>query len=94
MGHSYTPTYRVEYHDNTRPALVNMTSWDRDNGRPTVTNLEKWRVGMNQSFNPGGANWHISEGCGVVAHIHKARIVRQSTGETVAETTMPAFEVV
>ena len=93
MGKSYTPTFRVEYRDNTRKN-GHMT-WDcKRDGRPTVANLEKWRQGYNESFNPGGVNFGVSQAVGVVIHIVSAKLIRQATGETVAETTMPMFEVV
>ena len=92
MGRSVTPTYRVEVQANTR---MDMFSWDcKVNGRATETNLENWRQAYNASFGPGGVNWHVSEASGVVVHISKARLIRQRTGEVVAETNAPLFEVV
>lgn len=96
MGRVITPTYRVE-------AAVNVLGfsffgWDcRINGRPTVKNAEKWRRATNESFQPNGVNWHVSQATGVVPHITQVRIVAQKgprTGEVVAETKMPMFEVV
>ena len=92
MGKSYTPTFRVEYQDNTGS---NHMAWhSKRDGRPTVANLEKWRQEYNKSFNIDGVNFHASMHCGVIIHINKAKLIRQSTGEVVAETVMPVFEVV
>lgn len=96
MGKSYTPTFRVEYRDNTNAQILsfNPMAWDcKMDGRPTVANLEKWRQGYNKSFNPGGVNFHVSKEIGVIIHISNAKLIRQSTGEVVAETAMPMFEV-
>ena len=94
MGKIITPTYRVEYRSNScdrrNPDGRRSMCWS---GRATQARLEQWRRDYNQSFNLGGVNFHISEAQGFVEHISSARIVRQSTGEVVAETTMPAFEV-
>lgn len=94
MGKSYTPTFRVEYRDNASRTTSDMI-WDcKTDGQPTVANLEKWRQGYNRSFNHGGTNYHVSLSIGIIVHINKAWIVRQSTDEIVAATAMPTFEVV
>jgi hypothetical protein len=90
MGRSITPTYRVVYRDNTSLNWRTM-AW---RGKASAERLEQWRLGYNKSFNPGGVNWHVSKGLGVVVHISHARIVRQATAQIVAETKMPMFEVV
>lgn len=88
MGKSHTPTYRVEYVDQTGTHYAIWT------GRATEARLAAWRRRHNDSVQPGGVNWHLSLALGIVPHISYARIVRQSTREVVAEVTMPSFEVV
>jgi hypothetical protein len=63
-------------------------------GRASAKRLEQWRRDYNKSFNPGGVNWHVSQAIGVVLHISHARLVHQATGATVAQVTMPTFEIV
>ena len=104
MAKRYTPKHMVEFeyatpHSNPVPVV-----WKaKEYGAPTSENLEAWRVAMNASFKPGGAN-AVTEG--IVPHISKARIltnrhIGRHRGWTptavrvvVAETTMPMFEVV
>jgi hypothetical protein len=107
MGRIVTPPYRVEYSTNTLlmgkiradgasrvdNRRVLLMSWRKEDGRPSDKTLEVWRVGYNQSFQPGGANAHVSEAFGVVGHIHWARVVRQRDDAVVCEVTMPMFEV-
>jgi hypothetical protein len=91
MGHSTTPTYRVEVNAN-RP--MGMFGWNgRQDGAATEANLEKWRQSYNTSFQVGGVNGPINDG-DIIVHISSARLIRQSTGETVATTNAPAFEIV
>lgn len=93
MGRIVTPTYRVEYRDNSQPQWKPMI-WDcKLYGRPTMANLEAWRQGYNRSFGPDGHNWHVSQAVGYVIHINRARIIRQKSGEIMAAVTMPLFEV-
>lgn len=95
MGRSYTPTYRVEYNDNPfRVAWNGIEAWDcKRYGRPTAKNLTEWRNRRNASMQKGGVNDHIPAALGYIPHISHAKIVRQSTGEVVAEYVMPAFEI-
>jgi len=104
MGKIVTPKHRVEYRDNclalgwTAPDMVSRVdgracytqAWK---GRATQEKLEAWRKAMNASFREGGSNAHIRPR-DTVPHINMARIVNQSTGRVVAETTMPMFEAV
>jgi hypothetical protein len=83
MGRSYTPTFRVEYNGGAQMC------WDsKRDGRPTEANLDAWRDGYNASFQPGGVNGHLAG-----YRIGAARLVRQATGEVVAEVAAPMFEV-
>jgi hypothetical protein len=90
VGKVITPTYRVEYRDNASRSNSSM-AWQ---GRATQKRLEQWRKDYNKSFNHGGANYHVSQALGVVVHISHAWIINQRTGEIVAKTQMPMFEVV
>jgi hypothetical protein len=91
MGKSVTPTYRVEYRDNSQPfGAWHSMIW---RGKATTTRLESWRIEYNKSFGRAGINFHISQSLGFILHISHARIIRQCTGETVTQTTMPMFEV-
>lgn len=108
MGKSYKLAYRVEYRDNDRKhAPDTFRRWEgvthptkvmgwqvKDKGAPNKENLEKWRVAMNDGFNRGGVNYHVSLSAGVLVHISHARIIRQSDGEIMADVTMPMFEVI
>ena len=93
MGKSYTPKYALEIEYSTPHIDVPVATWNvKEYGAPTKENLEAWRVAMNASFKPGGAN-AVTEG--IVPHISKARIVTNGrVRHVVAETTMPMFEVV
>ena len=94
MGRSTTPTYRIEARTNDI-SVINDCVWNsKYHGRANQENLEKWRTILNASFQPGGVNEHIAEARKAVPHIIAAKLIRQSTGEVVAETKMPAFEVV
>lgn len=98
MGRSYTPKYRVEYHNNTDyvdgrvPSMYpQWMHWPRDLGKPSNAKAEKLRCDMNSTFQPGGVNEHVNRN--VTIHIHTLRVIEQATGETVAEANMPMFEV-
>ena len=92
MGRSVTPTYRVEVRANVNMGTT--YTWDgKIHGRANEANLEKWRKALNASFQPKGVNWHVSDSLGVVPHICRATLIRQRTGEVVAEVTAPMFEV-
>ena len=91
MGRSTIPTYRVEVKAN-KP--MGMFGWNgRQDGAATEANLEKWRQSYNTSFQIGGVNGPTSDS-EIIVHISSAKLIRQSTGEVVAEVTGPAFEIV
>ncbi len=91
MGHSTTPTYRVEVEAN-RP--LSTFAWHHhQDGCATEENLEKWRQGYNESFQVGGVNGPRDEN-DIIVHISSARLVRQSTGMLVAEVNAPTFEII
>lgn len=91
MSRSTTPTYRVEVKAN-KP--IGMFGWNgRQDGAATEANLEKWRQSYNTSFQVGGVNGPINDG-DIIVHISSAKLIRQSTGEVVAETKAPAFEII
>ncbi len=101
MGKSYTPKYRVEYRDNTMVVDMHVPtmhpgriSWPSNLGKPTNAKAEDLRRKMNQSFQPGDVNGHVSKSLDVVVHIYRLWVIEQKTGQWVAEANMPAFEVV
>ena len=89
MSRDYTPTYRVEYVMNIGNATM---AWQTHYGRPDKDGLENWRQKYNESFLPGGVN-EPSDKTSIVPHIQSAKLIRQSTGEVVAECYAPMFEV-
>jgi len=99
MAKRHIPKYIVEIEYSTPHSNPVPVAWKaKEYGPPNRDNLEAWRVAMNASFKPGGAN-AVTEG--IVPHISKARItitrrlpLRGFSTFVVAETTMPMFEVV
>jgi hypothetical protein len=97
MGRSYIPTYRIEYRDNTMHPMAgsHIIAYDfKRDGKPTDDKAEAIRKKINSSFAPGGTNYDLSKLHGVLIHVQRLHIVRQSSGETVAKSTAPMFEVV
>lgn len=91
MGRSVTPTFVVNYRDQTG---AHWAVWNTKlNGKPTPENLERWRVGMNDSMKIGGVNEHVSRTLGFLPHISKATIHNQKSGCDVATVKAPLFEV-
>jgi hypothetical protein len=88
MGRIITPKYRVEAQDN-------QGAWQHSvwRGRVSVKALEQWRDGMNQSFQRGGVNEHVSNGLGFVLHYSNCRIVDQRNSNIVAAFRAPMFEI-
>jgi len=93
MGRSVTPTFRAEVKGSGWN--FDMFGWDcKINGRPSQMTVDHYRRSLNESFQPGGVNFHVSDSRGVIAHISTVRVIRQSTGEVVAESNAPLFEVI
>lgn len=94
MGSSYTPTFRIE--TTGSDMAVCPDAWDcKRMGRPSAKNLEAVLVRYLKSCEPGGVNYHLTEMLGHLPNMPTtARVVRQSTGEIVAEWTCPMFYVV
>jgi hypothetical protein len=96
MGKSNTPTFRVEY---TSMTLVtgrkhaNVVSWDvQQDGPANEQSLRGFVRSMEQSTREGGVNAHLG-----AELIVAARLVRQSSGQTVARFkrgTSFSFEVI
>lgn len=86
MGHSITPTYRLEYWDGS----THSQAWQ---GRATVKRLESWVFDYSASLRAGGVNQHISRSLGYIPYPTIAVIVRQSDGERVAEWSAGKFQV-
>lgn len=92
MGRSTAFIYSLDVEANVN---MDMFGWEvKTHGKPTAENAERYRRTMNESFQPNGHNWHISQQMGVVAHLSKVTIVRQRDGKVMAEANAPAFEVV
>ena len=95
MGRTITPTYRVEFKDNVSGHYWNTQAWNgNSDGRATAQNLETWRNRYNKSFQSDGNNFHCSKSVGRIIHISEARLIRQASGDVVATTKMPMFEVI
>jgi len=98
MGHSVTPTFRVEFTEGrTFPQYIgfNCAAWQtKYAGRPTNENLAKYVEAYHESLKPGNTNWHLCKSASHIPYWNKARIIRQKTGEIVAEWNAPAFMVV
>jgi hypothetical protein len=91
MGRSYTPKYRVKV--TAVGAHLTDFIWNREYGRVGEANLKKFVAAYNESFEPGGCNFH-GDGETTVIRITAAVIIRQSDDEVIATYTAPMFEVV
>jgi cell division protein FtsI/penicillin-binding protein 2 len=99
MGKVITPTFRAEYRDqagwhsiawNARAGSTPQTV----HGSPTEANAEKLRRTLNKSFQPTGVNAHVAKVRGYIPHVSRVRVIRQSTGQIMAEAVAPMFEAV
>lgn len=84
---SITPTYRLEVKANVKMTKV----WK---GKVSAALLEKHITDLNQSFMPNGVNAHVRKYTGFVVYVSSAKVIRQSTGDVVAEWKAPAFQVI
>lgn len=99
MGKTFTPTYRLEVTENARKSYTaplrgmhNTFGWKaKEYGKPTTANLEKWITAYHESLKLGGCNEHLSRSLGYLPTLKAAKIIRQSTGEVMAEWNAPAF---
>lgn len=83
MGCTVTPTYVIRITQNYRGS--DTIVWNTKlNGAPTAENLIKWRKAMNESFNLGGVNEHITKSLGHIARITGAALVNQKTCHVIA----------
>lgn len=87
MGRSYTPKYRVKV--TAHGAHLTDFVWNKDYGRANEANLAKFVATYNESFAPGGVNYHG----GTIIRISSAVIIRQADDEVIATYTAPLFEV-
>ena len=102
MGRSTTPKYIVVTRTNDVGHKLTPFAWRTraQYGRPgdgiaNDANLAKFVAGYNKSFEPGGANAHLSDAVGFIVHIHHAAIYENCAGGAmVAEFNSPMFEVV
>ena len=89
MGKSITPTYRLELEGNLRATPM---AWNvKEAGRPTAENLERAVQVLNASYAPAGCNRHVADALEIEPVHTSARIVRQATGQVVAEWRAPSF---
>jgi hypothetical protein len=92
MSSTHTPTFRVELHESSidRPGVrysPTMTPWPTKHaGRPTDATLAAYVESLEESTLPGGVNDHLGR-----TVVNRARVIRQATGELVAEYAAPAF---
>lgn len=94
MGRDITFTYRVEVKESTGNAVVTPMGWRKEYGKPTQDNLTKWVESYNNALKPDGVNAHVSKALGHMPILSHAKIVRQSTGDTICEWNAPVFMVV
>ena len=90
MGRSYTPVYRLEFYDGRSEKGCMVQAWK---GKASAQALEQWVFSYSKSLELGGVNQHISLSLGHIPYPNKARIVRQSNGEVVAEWKAGLFQV-
>ena len=99
MGRSFTPTFRIETGPATCPGKATVVTsthgWDaKSYGRPTKANLDKYALATIKSMHLGGCNEHISKGYGFIPVPAWIKVVRQATGEVVAEWKPAPFQVI
>ena len=83
------PKYVVRTYDQDGPTV---TAW---RGHATEKRAEAYRVKMNDSFQPGGANDHIRLKNGGIPHISRVDILTNDRYNSIVATArMPMFEVV
>jgi hypothetical protein len=90
MGTTRTPTFRVEatsvrLRDGKRFHEV-LLGW---RGTATDAKLAEWVETFDTATAPGGVNAHLGQ-----HQTTRAKVVRQTTGETVATFVRPMFEAV
>jgi hypothetical protein len=88
MGRIVTPKYRMEVKTNV--GSLTPAAW---RGRVTSKRLADHVEGLNQSFQPGGINAHVSDAKGAVMYVYAASIIEQRTGRVVAEWKAAPFQV-
>jgi hypothetical protein len=86
MGRSTTPTYALRL-TVMRRGSYSPQAWNvKAYGRPTAATLATQVAAFEASTREGGCNAHLG-----AETVRTARVTRQSTGETVATYTAPAF---
>jgi hypothetical protein len=88
MGYTRTPKYRIELADRV---MQNPMAWT--GGRATQANLEKYIFVYAKGLEAGGVNEHIAKALGYVPYPTWARVVKQATGEVMAEWKAATFQV-
>lgn len=83
-----TPTFRIETRYVGGRFSTTPEAWPTKHlGRPTPYALGQWVALTEQSTKPGGVNAHLGP-----MTVRSARVVRQSTGEVVAQYVHPSYE--
>ncbi len=89
-----TPKYRIELtcvDFRIRSKVTHRYAYNvAESGKPNPSNAKLWRDLMNKST-VNGCNSHLN---GLQSMYSNAKIVLQSTGETIAEYSAPMFEVI
>lgn len=91
MGRTTTPTFRLEVLESTNTGrnYAFQSAWPtRHAGRPTDATLAAHVQVHEASTRPGGVNEHLG-----ASTVTRARVIRQSTGDVVAEYHAPMFAV-
>lgn len=93
MGRTITPRYFARYRDQGGWHDI---TWDcARHGRPSTDTAEARRQSLNQSFERGGVNFHVSQAVGYVIHVSRLTIHHNIKGQPIAaEARAPMFEVV
>lgn len=85
MGRSTTPAYRIEVKSNMSLSNFGYGPAERKYfGKPSFQSLKLYVDCLNNSFEEGGTNYHVSDS-DKVCKIYSAIMVKQSNNETVAE---------
>jgi len=88
MGRSTTPTFRCEM--NISRGSMTPLAWDTKHaGRPSDATLKAFVEHFEASTRQGGVNAHLGP-----TVVWSAKVIRQSTGDTVASYQGPLFAVV
>jgi len=91
MSTTRTPTYRLEITESGFCTLRTIRAVWR--GRATQQRLDAWLQAYVKSLCPGGVNAHVSKALGYIPYPSALKIIRQSTGDCVAEWKAAPFQL-